>query len=391
MKPLMFFKRGIEVYKKEFKKKFDDDFQYEYFSPGRVNLIGEHIDYNGGNVLPMAIDYGTYGYIKMRDDKIIRAYSKNFDEVGIIKFSLNDLVYEKEHDWVNYIKGVCDVFQKTGYEINNGFDILINGTIPNSSGLSSSASLEVLIGRILIDTNKLNIQDEKLAVLCQRAENEFIGVNCGIMDQFIIACAKENTAMLLNTSTLGYECVNLDFGEYELIVLNSKKKRGLVDSAYNQRRTNCELALEKAKKIYQINDLCELTMDEIKNIDLTEIEKKRVQHVVSEQQRVNESVNLLKSGNIIEFAKLLTKSHISLKDDFEVSCDEVDFLVEKIIEHGAIGARMTGAGFGGCAIALIDKDKINELEEIKKLYKNKFDLDMEYYEVKATGKAYQLK
>ncbi len=372
---------------KQFNDIFDFNYESTYFSPGRVNLIGEHIDYNGGKVLPMAIDYGTYGYVRMRDDKVVRVYSNNFVEFGKIEFNLDDLKYSKEDDWANYVKGVFKILIDLGYKIDRGFDLLVEGTIPNGSGLSSSASLEVLICVILNEKFNLNIDDVKIATLSQKVENEFIGVNCGIMDQFIIATAKKEMASLIDTDKLTYEFINADFKNYKLVIINSKKRRGLVDSAYNERRESCNNVLNKAKSKFEIETLCQLTNEMMQQLDLTKEEEKRALHVISESKRVNDSVELLKNGEIEKFGEQLNSSHDSLRDLFEVSCDELDYIVELCRENNAIGSRMTGAGFGGCAIALFDNTKLDVLEPIKEKYKEKFNLELEYYIVNSNDKA----
>ncbi len=374
-----------------FKKVFNKEIEQEYFSPGRINLIGEHIDYNGGEVFPMAIQLGTHGYLKMRDDKIVNCYSLNFEEQGIISFSIDDNKFNDNLNWANYVLGTIRTFIEEGYSITNGFDIMINGTIPNGSGLSSSASLEVLIGRILIENFNLDVNDTKLALLAQKAENEFIGVNCGIMDQFIIANGTKDGALTINTDTLDFKTVEFDLKDNVIVVLNSNKKRGLVDSKYNDRRASCENVLEMAKKDYDINTLCAMTIEQLDKLDVSKEDYKRAYHAITEQKRVLKAQELLKSGNIIEFGQVLNEGHQSLKNMFEVSCEELDFIVDKCLENGAIGARMTGAGFGGCCICIINKVDVDNLENIKAPYKDKFGLELEYYEVFANDKTKKIK
>ncbi|MFV0289181.1 MAG: galactokinase [Mycoplasmatales bacterium] len=377
--------------KNKFKKIFGVNYEEEYFSPGRVNLIGEHIDYNGGKVLPLGINLGTYGLVSKRSDQKIKLYSLNFEEVGILEFTITNLEFKKADNWTNYVKGVVNELQLAGYQIKQGFNILVYGTIPNGSGLSSSASLEVLIGKILIEQNNLNISDEDLAVLCQKAENNFIGVNCGIMDQFIIATAKKGYASLINTATLAYDFVDCNFQDKVLVVLNSNKKRGLVDSAYNERRTSCESALKIAQKTYSVTDLCQLTMEEVNNLTLSATDYKRVKHVVEENLRVQQSVICLQAGNLEQFGQLLNESHASLKDLYEVSCEELDFLVKESQKAKALGARMTGAGFGGCVIGLFEQDYEEKLAKIKEKYLEKFNLNLEYYTVDTNNKALKIR
>lgn len=372
--------------KKLFENVFGVEYNEEYFSPGRVNLIGEHIDYNGGLVLPMAINFGTHGYLKMRSDKKVRLYSMNFEEIGVIEFDIDNIVYDEKDDWANYVKGVFAVFLEEGYEIEHGFDLLVNGTIPNGSGLSSSASLEVLIGKIIIDSNNLDVDGTKLALLAQKAENEFIGVNCGIMDQFIIANGTSEGALLINCDTLEYATARVKLGNHKIVVLNSKKKRGLVDSAYNARRTSCENAYAVAKEKLGVSNLCEVTIEQLDGLGLGEEDYKRARHAILENLRVEESVQLLAEGQIIEFGNVLYEGHESLRDLFEVSCDELDYIVDLCQANGATGARMTGAGFGGCCVAVIEEDKLDLLEVVKSKYDERFGLGLEYYVVDANDK-----
>ncbi len=374
----------------QFKEKFGCNFDQEYFSPGRINLIGEHIDYNGGMVFPMAINLGTHGYLKMRNDSKIRLYSLNFEEIGIIEFDINDIQYNENLDWANYVAGVVDVFQKDGHVINNGFDLLVNGTIPNGSGLSSSASLEVLIGKILIDNNKLDIDGTQLALLAQKAENEFIGVNCGIMDQFIIANGTHEGALSINTDSLKYATVRFNLKDNVIVVLNSKKKRGLVDSEYNARRMSCEEVLRTAKRRFDVKYLCELTVEQLNQLELSKEDSKRAKHAIDEQNRVELAMQQLANGDIDGFGQTLYDGHASLRDLFEVSCEELDFIVDGCRQLGAIGSRMTGAGFGGCCIAVMPRQEVGKLEELKIAYKQKFGLDLEYYTVVANDKTQKI-
>lgn len=360
--------------------------EQEYFSPGRINLIGEHIDYNGGMVFPMAINLGTHGVLRMRDDKQVRVYSLNFEEVGVLEFNIDSIEYDEKYNWANYVQGVIDVFIKAGYEITRGFDLVINGTIPNGSGLSSSASLEVLIGKILVDNNNLDVDGTELALLAQKAENEFIGVNCGIMDQFIIANGTHEGALSINTDTLEYATVRFDLGENVIVVLNSNKKRGLVDSSYNARRMSCENAAKVAHDKFGIDYLCRLTPEQLEQLDLGAEDYKRAKHAVDEQIRVELSMQQLADGNIDGFGQTLYAGHESLKTLFEVSCDELDFIVDGCRKLGAVGARMTGAGFGGCCIAVMHKDEVDKLDSLVVDYKNEFGLDLEYYTVVANDK-----
>lgn len=342
----------------------------KYFSPGRVNLIGEHIDYNGGNVLPVAINFGTYGDVKLIDEPVIRLSSKNFENDGVHEYHLNDDVLHTSK-WFDYPLGVISVLKKRGYKLVQGFEMVVEGNIPNQSGLSSSASLEVLMAYVLSDLNNLSISRKDIAIICKEAENDFVGVNCGIMDQFIIANGQKDKALNLNCQTLNYDVVDCDLGEYQLVVLNSNVKRTLVDSAYNQRAAECAHALSCAKQMYSVDELCQLNINQIGALEseLDSVTFKRLRHVVSEQDRVIKSVAALNAKDIALFGQHMYASHASLRDDYEVSCLELDLLVSTASELNAVGARMTGAGFGGCAIALVSKHEVAHfVEEIAKVY-----------------------
>lgn len=355
-----------------------------FFSPGRVNLIGEHTDYNGGNVFPCALSFGTYGVIRLRTDDKVRMYSSNFEKIGIVEFSLNDLKYEKVHDWVNYPKGVIDVMKKHGYNINKGFEVVIYGNIPNGSGLSSSASLELLIAVMMDSLFNFNINRIDLVKFSQEAENKFVGVNCGIMDQFAIGMGKENNAILLDCNTLKYNYCPIELKDEILIIANTNKRRGLADSKYNQRRSECEKALEELKVKLNINSLGNLSIDEFeKNKELIkdEVRQKRAKHAVYENQRTLMAKDALESNDLVTFGKLMNESHISLRDDYEVTGLELDTLVELAWSHsGVLGARMTGAGFGGCTVALVKKDSVDDfIKTVGQGYKNKIGYEASFY------------
>ena len=356
-----------------------------FFSPGRINLIGEHIDYNGGFVFPAAITFGTYAVVTPRYDESVVLYSANFAEDGIIEFDLFDLLRQENEPWSVYAKGVIDTFIKADYDIKKGFNAYIEGTIPNGAGLSSSASLELLIGEILDDLNGLEIDMIEKVKLAQKAENEYVGVNCGIMDQFAIGMGKKDQAIKLNTNDLSYEYATCDLLDYQILIMNTNKKRELADSKYNERRQECDaaLALLKTKKP-TINFLCDLTMAEFKKIADILTKKnlyKRAKHAVSENERVKYAVSALAKGDLCAFGKLLNESHISLRDDYEVTGFELDTIVKLAWEQdGVLGARMTGAGFGGCAIALVHFDKLTTVRKaIAEGYKEKVGYDAEFY------------
>lgn len=346
-----------------FKKHFNGHSEVRtFFSPGRVNLIGEHIDYNGGYVFPTALSIGTYGAIALRKDDNIRLYSENFPSAGTIEVNLHHLDYQAEHHWANYAKGVVKELTDRGFIISRGFDIVIYGDLPNSSGLSSSASIELLIAVMMNDLFGLNISRPDLAVLCKKVENEYIGVNCGIMDQFIIANGVKDHALLLDCNTLKYTKVPLELGDYAIVICNSKVKRGLVDSKYNERRNECEKSLTVFKKYLDINYLCDLSLNDFnlyQKFLSDETLVKRSRHAVTENFRAKEAVHQLKDNDLMGFGLAMNASHDSLRDDYEVSCPELDTLVALARENGSIGSRMTGAGFGGCTVNLVKKSEID--------------------------------
>lgn len=355
-----------------------------FFSPGRVNLIGEHTDYNGGNVFPCALSFGTYGVISLRNDKKVRMYSSNFENIGIVEFDLDNISFEKSHDWVNYPKGVIDVMKKHGYDINRGFDVAIYGNIPNGAGLSSSASLELLIAVMMDNLFDLNIDMVDLVKFSQEAENKFVGVNCGIMDQFAIGMGKENNAILLDCNTLKYNYCPVELKNEILVIANTNKRRGLADSKYNERRSECEKALEELKTKLNINSLGELSIEDFennKNLIDSKIRVKRAKHAVYENQRTLMAKDALAKNDLRTFGKLMNESHISLRDDYEVTGIELDTLVELAWNHEAtIGARMTGAGFGGCTVALVKKDKVEDfIEKVGQGYKDKIGYEASFY------------
>ncbi|UOR11597.1 galactokinase [Halobacillus amylolyticus] len=365
-----------------------------FFAPGRVNLIGEHIDYNGGHVFPCALSLGTYALVRKRKDSQIRVFSKNFSEIGVIRSDLSTIQYEESNDWANYPLGVIDILQKENYRIDHGMDILFNGNIPNGAGLSSSASVELVMGVALNNLFQLNIDQVDLVKYCQRAENEFIGVSCGIMDQFSIGLAKQDHAILLNCQTLDYQQTPIQLDEEVLIIANSNKRRGLADSKYNERRAECEQALADLKETLDIHSLGDLSIDEFENnkhLIKNTTELKRAKHAVYENQRTIEAVHRLNNGDLIGFGQLMNESHVSLRDDYEVTGKELDALVEAAWEEGAIGARMTGAGFGGCTINIVKKTEEDHfIQKVGKRYKDKVGLTADFYVVEIGDGAKQL-
>lgn len=333
-----------------------------YFSPGRINLIGEHTDYNGGHVFPASITYGTYGLAAPREDKKILVYSTNFDEIGVITFTLDDLTFDKKDNWANYVKGMVLKLKEAGHTIDHGFELLVEGTIPNGAGLSSSASLELLVGVMLEDVFALNTDRLELVQTGKKVENEFIGVNSGIMDQFAIGFGEVDKAILLDTNTLKYEMVPVKLGDYAVVIMNTNKRRELADSKYNERRSECEEALARLQKKLDIQSLGELddaTFEANTNLIGDDTLIRRARHAVTENQRTLIAKTELENGNLAAFGKLLNASHHSLRYDYEVTGIELDTLVDAAKKQdGVLGARMTGAGFGGCAIALVKEETI---------------------------------
>lgn len=353
-----------------------------FHSPGRVNLIGEHLDYNGGYVFPCALDLGTYACVTKRKDSTVNLISTNFSLRA--KVDINDISFIGKDDWANYPKGVMKVMHSKGYNLG-GMDVLISGEIPNGAGLSSSASLELLIG--LIINNLFNngcIDRVELVKIGQIAENEFVGVNCGIMDQFAVGMGKKDMAILLNCRTLEYNYAPVKLNDYCLVIMNTNKRRELNQSKYNERREECEEALKTLKKVKHINDLCDLSsrdFDKTKYLIKKVNVRNRAQHVVYENERVMQAYKYVNEGRIGEFGKLLFKSHESLKKLYEVTGFELDTIVYEALKvDGCIGARMTGAGFGGCAIALVEKDKVEMfIRRVASNYKGKTGYEPSFY------------
>ncbi|AHY15166.1 galactokinase [Streptococcus iniae] len=350
-----------------FQSIFAEEAQGLYFSPGRINLIGEHTDYNGGHVFPAAITLGTYGAARKRDDRNCRFYSANFKEVGIIEISLDQLVFVKKDNWTNYAKGVIAFLQEAGHTIDSGFDLYVDGNIPNGSGLSSSASLELLVGIVCEDLFQLKLDRLDLVKIGKQTENQFIGVNSGIMDQFAIGMGADKKAIYLDTNTLAYDLVPLDLGEHVIVIMNTNKRRELADSKYNERRAECEKALEELKTLLDIDTLGQLdadTFDQYAYLIKDSNCMKRARHAVLENQRTAKARKALEAGELEVFGRLVNASHVSLEHDYQVTGIELDTLVHTAWQQeGVLGARMTGAGFGGCAIAIVAKDKVDSFKE----------------------------
>lgn len=349
----------------KFKELYGSDGEiHTYFAPGRVNLIGEHTDYNGGHVFPCALTLGTYAVVRARTDKVLRFYSMNFDSFGVVNTSLDELIPDKAASWTNYPKGVMWAFEKRGFELTHGFDIAIYGDIPNGSGLSSSAALEVLTGIILkdaFDFEEISMVD--IALISQDAENNFNGCNCGIMDQFASAMGKKDHAIFLDTNTLHYEYAPVKLPDAKIVITNSKVKHSLVDSAYNQRRKECETALKELQTVVDIQSLGDLTEEEFeKHKDAVRdcVRQKRAEHAVYENQRTIRAVEALKNNDIELFGRLMSMSHESLRDKYEVSCEEIDILVDLAWKTpGVIGSRITGGGFGGCTVSIVKNESVD--------------------------------
>ncbi|MDR7080549.1 galactokinase [Neobacillus niacini] len=355
-----------------------------FFAPGRINLIGEHTDYNGGHVFPAAISYGTYALARKRDDQTLRFYSMNFPEIGIIECHLSDLAYNDADNWAKYPKGMFLYIKEAGFEIQQGADILYYGNIPNGAGLSSSASIELATGVLLNGLFGFNLERIPMIQIGQKVENEYIGVNSGIMDQFAIGMGKKDHALLLNCQTLEYKYAPIVLDNHVIIIMNTNKQRTLAGSKYNERRSQCEQALSDLQQKLSITSLGELSPTEFednKHIISDVINQKRAKHAVYENARTLDALEKLQQGDLNGFGKLMNESHLSLRDDYEVTGLELDTLVQAAWEHeGVIGARMTGAGFGGCAIAVVEKDQVDSFKKnINAIYREKVGYEATFY------------
>lgn len=357
-----------------------------YFAPGRVNLIGEHTDYNGGHVFPCALTIGTYGVARQREDNRLRFYSMNFGGLGVIESSLEDLTPSKQAGWTNYPKGVMWAFEQRGMKLPFGMDLLLNGNIPNGSGLSSSASVEVLTGYILRDFFGFDVTNQDLALIGQYSENQFNMVNCGIMDQFAIAMGRKDNAIFLDTADLSYEYAPIALKGAKIVIACSNKKRGLGDSKYNERRSECETALaqlQQAVNIKTLGELDEKAFEEYKDAIVDDVGRKRAKHAVYENQRTIRAVEALKANDVERFGQLMNASHVSLRDDYEVTGAELDTLVEEAWKiEGVIGSRMTGAGFGGCTVSIVKDEAIDKfIGQVGKAYQEKIGYAADFYVV----------
>lgn len=369
-----------------FRKYYGDSNGAElFFSPGRVNLIGEHTDYNGGHVFPCALTMGTYALVRKRDDNKMNFVSLNFNNAEVTTVELPELSYQKKNGWANYLIGVVWAFLGKGYKIDKGFDLAMLGNIPSGAGLSSSASIEVLMGTALKYLYDIDIDMVEIAKIGQTSENQFNGMNCGIMDQFAVAMGKKDNAIFLDTADLSYEYAPVKLKDAKVLITNSHVKHSLVDSAYNDRRNESTAALKALQTKLNISGLGDLTEEEFEEnqyLITDEVQRKRAKHAVYENQRTIKAVNALKNNDIETFGKLMNASHISLRDDYEVSCPEVDKLVEIAWNiPGVIGSRITGGGFGGCTVSIVKNDAIeNFRKEVISKYKEATGIDAEIYE-----------
>ena len=350
-----------------FREKFGAAQTHAYFSPGRVNLIGEHTDYNGGHVFPCAISLGTYALVAPRTDGISRLYSMNVSEQGVVQFPMHGAVKSDAYGWANYPIGVVRVMEDAGHRAAHGFDIVLYGTLPNGAGLSSSASIEVLMAVILNDELNLGIDMVELVKFSQKAENEFVGMNCGIMDQFAVGMGKKDCAILLDCNTLSYRYSKLALDGCSIVITNTNKTHSLVTSAYNERRAQCESALKALQKVKPIKALGELTnaeFDAIASAIPDPVERRRARHAVYENNRTLEAVKALEANDVKRFGELMNASHASLRDDYEVTGPELDTLAELAWQQdGVLGSRMTGGGFAGCTVSIVRDAAIPAFEK----------------------------
>ena len=350
-----------------FREKFGAAQTHAYFSPGRVNLIGEHTDYNGGHVFPCAISLGTYALVAPRTDGISRLYSMNLPEQGVVQFPMHGAVKSDAYGWANYPIGVVRVMEDAGHRAAHGFDIVLYGTLPNGAGLSSSASIEVLMAVILNDELNLGIDMVELVKFSQKAENEFVGMNCGIMDQFAVGMGKKDCAILLDCNTLSYRYSKLALDGCSIVITNTNKTHSLVTSAYNERRAQCESALKALQKVKPIKALGELTnaeFDAIASAIPDPVERRRARHAVYENNRTLEAVKALEANDVERFGELMNASHVSLRDDYEVTGPELDTLAELAWQQdGVLGSRMTGGGFAGCTVSIVRDAAIPAFEK----------------------------
>lgn len=368
-----------------FTEKFGTDGDIRtYFAPGRVNLIGEHTDYNGGHVFPCALSMGNYAVARKRDDNIIRWFNLTYKDNGVIEADITKLSPNDNGKWYDYQQGVIWAFNENGYKVPHGYDMVMKADLPAGSGLSASASIEELACVIIRDLFDIDISMVDCAVMGQYSENKYNGMNCGIMDQFASAMGKKDCAIFLDTASLKYDYVPLNLKNEKIVITNSKVKHSLAGSAYNDRRRDCEEALKDLQSVVNIKtlgDLNEEAFEKYKSSIKSENCLKRAKHAVYENQRTIKAVELLKKGDIKGFGDLMHDSHVSLRDDFEVSCKELDILAEEAWKLPfVLGSRMTGGGFGGCTVSIVKNENVDEFKEtISKVYKEKTGLECEFY------------
>ena len=352
-----------------------------FFSPGRVNLIGEHTDYNGGYVFPCALSFGTYLMARKNQSRVVRFATTNFDHRGEVKL---DAPFEKEgKSWINYPVGVLNELRKTALEIE-GLDLLYSGDIPNGAGLSSSASIEMVTAYAMNQIFGFGLDRMELVKLSQKAENIFVGVNCGIMDQFASGMGAAGHALFLNCDTLDYEKVPLNLEGMKIVIANTNKRRGLADSKYNERRAQCEAAVEALQSGKKIRHLSDLSLDEFNSLShliTDEIVRGRARHVITENNRTLTAIEALNQGDVESFGELMNQSHDSLRDDYEVTGKELDTLVEEARKiEGTLGSRMTGAGFGGCTVSIVREDAVESfVRDVGKTYHERTGLKADFY------------
>lgn len=368
-----------------FKLTFSKESDSLYFSPGRINLIGEHTDYNGGHVFPSAIGLGTYGAFAKREDNTVKLFSNNIPETGVISFDVDNLSFDKKYGWSNYLRGMILEIGKLTDKKFSGFDLYLEGDLPDGAGLSSSASIEMLMGTILNEEYSLNIDPLEIVKAGKRVENNYIGVNTGIMDQFAVEMGRKDQAIFLDTNTMEYEYSPIDLGDYRILIMNTNKPHELASSKYNERRSECEEALARLQTKLDIKSLGELDVnqfDQYTSLINDRILISRARHAVFENQRTIQAKKALDNKQLELFGRLVNASHISLQYDYEVSADELDFLVDSAWQFdGVLGARMIGGGFGGCAIAIVQKDQIDDLiKQIGPKYKEQFGYAADFYE-----------
>ena len=352
-----------------------------FFSPGRVNLIGEHTDYNGGYVFPCALSFGTYLLARKNQSRVLRFATANFDHRGEINL---DAPFEKDgKSWINYPVGVLNELRKSALEIE-GLDLLYSGDIPNGAGLSSSASIEMVTAFAMNQIFGFGLDRMELVHMSQKAENIFVGVNCGIMDQFASGMGAAGHALFLNCDTLEYERVPIDLEGMKIVIANTNKRRGLADSKYNERRAQCESAVEALRTEKNIRNLSDLSLDEFNDLShliTNEVERKRARHVITENKRTLSAIEALNQGDVESFGRLMNESHDSLRDDYEVTGKELDTLVEEARKmEGTLGSRMTGAGFGGCTVSIVREEAVESfIREVGSAYQGRTGLKADFY------------